>query len=96
MGIKNGVTPKVILQNMRDKNCFTSSAEPTVMQLYNKISHLKKIMNLTDHIEDTHQMRQKVENHIVKLLAKSKLKSLPYNHTDHPPTHHLPATFNQV
>ena len=22
----------------------------------------------------------------VKLLAKSKLKSLPYNHTDHPPT----------
>ena len=22
---------------------------------------------------------------IVKLLAKSKLKSLPYNHTDHPP-----------
>ena len=24
---------------------------------------------------------------IVKLLAKSKLKSLPYNHTDHLPTH---------
>ena len=64
MGIKNGATPKVILRNMRDKNCFTSSAEPTMMQLYNKISHLKKIMNLTDHIEDTHQMRQKVENHI--------------------------------
>ena len=32
---------------------------------------------------------------IVKLLAKSKLKSLPYNHTDHPPTH-LPITLNQV
>ena len=29
---------------------------------------------------------------IVKLLAKSKLKSLPYNHTDHPP----PRTFNEV
>ena len=26
---------------------------------------------------------------IVKLLAKSKLKSLHYNHTDHPPTHPL-------
>ena len=64
MGIKNGATPKVILRNMRDKNYFTSSAEPTMMQLYNKISHFKKIMNLTDHIEDTHQMRQKVENHI--------------------------------
>ena len=23
----------------------------------------------------------------VKLLAKAKLMSLPYNHTDHPPTH---------
>ena len=33
---------------------------------------------------------------VVKLLAKSKLKSLPYNHTDHPPTHPLthPATPN--
>ena len=64
MGIKNGATPKVILRNIRDKNCFTSSAEPTMMQHYNKIYH--KIMNLTDHIEDTntHQMRQKVENHI--------------------------------
>ena len=49
---------------MRDKNCFTSPEEPTMMQLYNKISHFKKIMNLTDHIEDTHQMRQKIENHI--------------------------------
>ena len=29
---------------------------------------------------------------IVKLLAKSKLKSLPYNHTDHLPTH--PPTHN--
>ena len=28
---------------------------------------------------------------IVKLLAKSKLKSLPYNHTDHPPPH--PPTY---
>ena len=27
---------------------------------------------------------------IVKLLAKSKLKSLPYNHTDHLPTHPPP------
>jgi len=35
-----------------------------MMQLYNKISHLIKIMNLTHHIEYTHQMRQKVENHI--------------------------------
>ena len=32
---------------------------------------------------------------IVKLLAKSKLKSLPYNHTDHPAIT-SPATLNQV
>ena len=31
-------------------------------------------------------------SHIVKLLAKSKLKSLPYNHTAHPTTH--PTTHN--
>ena len=63
-GIQNGATPKVILRNLRDKNCFSESEEPTLIQLYNKISHLKKIMNLSEHIENTHQMRQKIENHL--------------------------------
>ena len=63
-GIQNGATPKVILRNLREKNCFSGSEEPTLIQLYNKISHLKKIMNLSDHIENTHQMRQKIENHL--------------------------------
>ena len=30
---------------------------------------------------------------IVKLLAKAKLKSWPYNHTDHPPTHQPTRNF---
>ena len=64
MGIQNGATPKVMLRNMRDKNCFSDSDEPTLIQLYNKISHMKKILNLTEHIENTHQMRQKIENHL--------------------------------
>ena len=36
-------------------------------------------------------------NIIVKLLAKSKLKSLPYNHTDHPPTttHNFKSSLNK-
>ena len=33
---------------------------------------------------------------IVKLLAKSKLKSLPYNHTDHPPHPQLSIKSKQV
>ena len=64
MGIQNGATPKVMLRNMRDKNCFSDSDEPTLIQLYNKISHMKNIMNLAEHIENTHQMRQKIENHL--------------------------------
>ena len=39
-GIQNGATPKVILRKMREKNCFSASDEPTLIQLYNKISHL--------------------------------------------------------
>ena len=37
------------------------------------------------------------EDKIVKLLAKSKLKSLPYNHTDHPPppTHNFQSSLNK-
>ena len=33
---------------------------------------------------------------VVKLLAKSKLKSLPYNHTDHPPpTRNFESSLNK-
>ena len=43
-------------------------------------------------ILDSLQFNSHFQVIIVKLLAKSKLKSLPYNHTDHLPTH--PPTHN--
>ena len=49
---------------MRDKGCFVADEEPTMLQLYNKISHLKKVLNLTKSVETTHQLRQKLANHM--------------------------------
>ena len=51
MGIQNGATPKVMLRNMR--NNFDS----TVQQ---NITH-EKILNLTEHIENTPQMQQEIQ-----------------------------------
>ena len=62
--IKNGATPKVILRNLRDKGCFVANEEPSQIQLYNKISHLKKVLNLTESVDTTHQLRQKLANHM--------------------------------
>ena len=41
---------------------------------------------------DTHSTRDfhlgyNIKYNCQALIAKAKLKSLPYNHTDHPPTH---------
>ena len=63
-GIKNGATPKVILRNMRDKGCFLSASEPSMIQLYNKISNLKKVLNLTENLCNTHDLRQKIDPHL--------------------------------
>ena len=46
MGIQNRDTPKAMLKYMRDGNCFSGKEEPSLIQLYNKISHLKKLLNL--------------------------------------------------
>ena len=44
-GIKMNSRPKVMLCELRDKHCFDGQNEPSQMQIYNKIAHLKKIMN---------------------------------------------------
>ena len=58
-GIKMNSRPKVMLRELRDKNCFAGQNEPTTIQIYNKISHLKKIMNLSENLLTTFQLRQK-------------------------------------
>ena len=50
IGVKNGLRPKVMLRNMRDRNCFANYREPTMIQLYNKITNIKKVLKLTDNL----------------------------------------------
>ena len=63
IGVKNGLRPKVMLRNMRDRNCFANYREPTMIQLYNKITNIKKVLKLTDNLANTHQLRQKLQQH---------------------------------
>ena len=65
-GIKNDARPKVILRNLRDKNVFDGGAEPDMIQLYNKISHTKKILRKTEKIVTTHDLRNKLSLHTDK------------------------------
>ena len=44
--VKNGLRPKVMLRNLRDRNCFANYREPTMIQLYNKITNIKKVLKL--------------------------------------------------
>ena len=62
-GIKSGATPKVILRSLRDHGCFVDVQEPSMMQLYNKISHLKKVLDLTESIDNTHELRNKIKEY---------------------------------
>ena len=62
-GIKNIAWPKVILRNLRDNRCFINCPEPTPQQLSNKITYMKKVNGLTEGMENTHEMPQKIEQH---------------------------------
>ena len=40
--------PKLILRALRDKNIFDGGPEPSMIQLYNKVSHMKKLLRKTE------------------------------------------------
>ena len=64
-GIKSGASPKVILRKrMREKGCFQSVPEPSMQQLYNKIANMKKILNMCESVENTHDLCEKIKDHI--------------------------------
>ena len=65
-GIQNRTRPKAMLRNMRDRNCFKRTEEPTLIQLYNKISHMKKLRssNFTEPKEIRNQSQQNLDNNI--------------------------------
>jgi hypothetical protein len=46
--------PKVILRHLRDKNGFDGVIEPEMIQLYNKVSHVKKLLRKSENILTTH------------------------------------------
>ena len=41
-------TPRAIMRNLRNKGYFTDDEEPSKLQLYNKMNHLRKQFNMTD------------------------------------------------
>ena len=55
--------------------------EPTKIQLYNKIAHVKKVCNLAESLDNTHELREKIkqylevpENDIESYVAHSKIE----------------------
>ena len=63
-GVKASSTPKVILRSLRDQGCFPDGVEPTKIQLYNKIAHVKKVCNLAESLDNTHELRQKIKQYL--------------------------------
>ena len=62
-GIKNGAKPKVILRNLRDQDAFGQGEEPSLNCLYNKVASMKKVLKLSEKIENTHELRMKVKEY---------------------------------
>ena len=62
-GIKNGAKPKVILRNLRDQDAFGQGEEPSLNCLYNKVASMKKVLKLSEKIENTHQLRIKIKEY---------------------------------
>ena len=49
-------------QKIRGKDgCFQTVPEPTSQQLYNKIANMKKVLNLSETVENTHDLREKIK-----------------------------------
>ena len=58
-GVTNNLKPTVILRNLRTQNAL-SDPEPSRVQLNNKISHVKRKGNMSEHCETTQSLRNKL------------------------------------
>ena len=54
---------KVMLCELRDKNCFDRQNEASQNHIYDKIAHLKKIMNLLENLLTMFKLCHKVQEH---------------------------------
>ena len=57
-------TAKVIMCNLRQANIFDGRPEPSMIQLYNKIANVKRVVYKTRDIFTTHDLRQKIAQHL--------------------------------
>ena len=55
--------PKVILRNLREQEAFGQRDEPTLGCLYNKVASMKKILKLSEKIDNTHDLRNKLREY---------------------------------
>ena len=62
--VKNDVRPKVIMRNLREANIFDGRPEPSMIQLYNKIANVKRVVYKTRDILTTHDLRQKIDQQL--------------------------------
>ena len=52
-----------MLHKLRDKNCFDRQNEVSKIHIYDKIAHLKKIMNLSENLLTMFKLCHKVQEH---------------------------------
>ena len=52
-----------MLCELRDKNCFDRQNEASQNHIYDKIAHLKKIMNLLENLLTMFKLCHKVQEH---------------------------------
>ena len=62
--LKNEGTAATVLRNLKDLNLLPKENGPTTLQLKNKISYCRKILNKTDQIITTGDLRAKIKEHL--------------------------------
>ena len=80
-GVKNEASAKVIKRNLQESNLFASGNFPTTSQLNAKIAYCRSIIRRTIEIFDTHQLREKIQEHLE--IPDDELDSyIVYHHVD--------------
>ena len=62
-GVTNEARPKLNRRNMENGNLFSDEKIPTSLDLSNKIAHVRKQVYGSNQIFDTHQLREKINEH---------------------------------
>ena len=63
MCVKNHATPTVTMRHLRDQGVFGSGKEPTMASLRNKMSSMRKRLNMSENLYTTHELRNKAKEY---------------------------------